>query len=182
MTEIDERVERLIVRRIDGELTPAEQDELNAILLRSAEARRMLSDCEQNDGLASEVIDAVAERRWPSGDASMRTRRFDAIVSRIGLVAGLAAAAAIAIVTIVPWRTEPVSRDSQSSVPTDVAQAGRVVPVQDDLVYTSAELPYRGERRIDRDYIGVMDDSRDSMLIFQIDRTRTIRLPVAGDL
>ena len=181
MTEIDEHVERLIVRRIDGELTPAEQDELNAILLRSAEARRMLSDYEQNDRLASSVIDAVAERRWPADDGSARVTRLGVLVPRIGLAAGLAAAAAIAIVTIAPWQTESGPRNGGFPVPGEMTRTDRPVP-QDDLIYTSAELSYRGERRIDRDYIGVMDDSRDSMLIFQIDRTRTLRLPTAGDL
>ena len=66
--------------------------------------------------------------------------------------------------------------------PVRVARLEQPVGQTDHFVLTRTELPHRGQRWIDRDYVGVFDESRDSLLLFEIDRTRTVRVPVAGDL
>ena len=176
--EVDEQTERLIVRHLDGELTGSEQDELNQILLRSAAARRMLSEYQENDRLAADVVGAVADGRWSAEvepDPSARRRR---VTRWRAWTAGLAAAAAIAIV--VSWPQQP---DSLDRVPTPpVARPDRVAVPTDNLVFTGTELPHRGERRINRDYLGVFDESGQSLLLLEVDRTRTVRIPLAGDL
>ena len=45
----DERTERLITRKLDGELTEAESLELDKALVRSPEARSLLEDYERTD-------------------------------------------------------------------------------------------------------------------------------------
>ena len=95
---------------------------------------------------------------------------------------GLAAAAAIAIVVISPWQRGAVDPVVPGGEHQTVVQPDQPVINGDHLVYTTTELPHRGERRIDRDYIGVFDASRDSLLLLEVDRTRTVRIPVAGDL
>ncbi len=182
MNEVDERTERLIVRQLDGELTPSEQDELNQILLRSAAARRMLSDYQQNDRLASDVIGTVAEGRWPSAAEPIRAGRSSARWVWGTLAAGLAAAAAIVIVLSLPRAVEPVGPADAPLQPGAVAEAHRSGVPADTLVYTSTDLPHHGERWVNRDYIGVLDESKDLLFIVEVDRTRTIRMPVAGDL
>ncbi len=179
---VDERTERLIVRRLDGELTPAEQDELNQILLRSPDARRMLSEYDQNDRLATDMIGAVAEGRLPSEAGPIRAGRSRHVTLWTAIGTGLAAAAALAIVVISPWQDGAVDPVMPGGEHQTVVRPDQPVINGDHLVYTSTELPHRGERRIDRDYIGVFDESRDSLLLLEIDRTRTVRIPVAGDL
>jgi len=182
MNDVDERTERLIVRQLDGELTPSEQDELNQILLRSAAARRMLNDYQQNDRLATDVIGAVAEGRWPSAAEPIRAGRSSVRWIWGTLAAGLAAAAAIVIALSLPRTVEPVGQAGALSQPGPVAEADRPDFPADQLIYTSTEVPHHGERWVNRNYIGVLDESKDLLFIMEVDRTRTIRMPVAGDL
>src|SRR5689334_19423082 len=57
---IDERTEQLINRRLDGELLPGEQLELDKCLIRCPEARAMLEDYQCFDVLARESLHAVS--------------------------------------------------------------------------------------------------------------------------
>ncbi|MBN1341959.1 MAG: hypothetical protein JXQ73_04725 [Phycisphaerae bacterium] len=182
MSEVDKRIERLIVRRMDGELTPAEQDELNQVLLRSAAARRTLSDYQENDRLATEVIGAVAEGCWPSKAEPIPASRSFHLRSRGALAGGLAVAAAVLIAVIIPQRTDPVlPLPGPRPAPNSVFEVQPVVD-SDHLVQTGADVPHRGQRRVNRDYVGVLDDSGKSLLLFEVDRTHTVRIPMTGEL
>ncbi len=57
MSQVDERIERLIVRRLDGELTDDESLELDRELLRSPQARQLLGEYQEIDDAA---VDALA--------------------------------------------------------------------------------------------------------------------------
>ncbi|HEY3242682.1 MAG TPA: hypothetical protein VGM03_04950 [Phycisphaerae bacterium] len=50
-------IERLIVRKLDGELSADEQLALDRAVLRDPEARRMLEDYQQIDALAAQILD-----------------------------------------------------------------------------------------------------------------------------
>ena len=56
MPEIDERTERLINRKLDGEITPDEELELNKILIRSPATRALLERSAGYDGLARAAL------------------------------------------------------------------------------------------------------------------------------
>lgn len=179
MSAVDERTERLIVRLLDGELRPAEQDELNRTLLRSAEARRLLSEYQENDRLATDVIEAAVEGTWAGGLPARHVRR---VGLWAGVTTGLAAAAAIAIiVAILSQRPSPGPIPMPGPAP-EMAQSEQPIIGPDRLRYSSMDWPYQGQRRIDRHYIAVLDETGESMLLFEVDRTRTVRLPLAGDL
>ncbi len=60
MDAIDERIERLINRKLDGELTPEEQLELDKELLRCPAARALYESYREIDGLVGEVISDCA--------------------------------------------------------------------------------------------------------------------------
>lgn len=203
MSGVDEKTERLVVRLLDGELTQAEQDELNRTLLRSADARRMLSDYRKNDEIAADVIGSVASGAWtapvdmaPVDMAPVDTVPVDAApvrrVRRVGFWSGLttalAAAAAIAVLFMVPWHTpstgpvdQPGFVDQPNPAP-EMAQSQPTVPTDDGMIYAGTEVPTRGQRRIDLDYIGVVDEARGTLILLEIDRTRSLRLPLADDL
>ena len=182
MNDVDERIERLIVRQLDGELTPAEQEELNQVLLRSAEARRMLSEYGENDQRAGGLIGAVAEGRWPAEASPMPEARPRRVRFWGTMVTGLAAAAVIAFVVTSPRQTDAPGTGTEFP---PIPSAAPVAPPNvgaGDLVYTSGDVPHRGERWVDRDYIGVFDESRNTLYMIEVDRTRTVRVPVTGDL
>jgi anti-sigma factor RsiW len=182
MNRVDEHIERLIVRHLDGELTPSEQDELNEILLRSGEARRLLSDYQENDRLASEVIGAVAAGRWPRDAGTTGSGRWQRLKIGLPIAVGLAAAAAIVLMIVSP------PQGTTDLGPPPVANGRQAVPEKidaapsEDLTYTASDLPQKGVRHTRRDYIGIYDESRKSMLLFEVDRTRTVRIPISGDL
>lgn len=62
MSHIDERIERLINRRLDGELTEEEQLELNRELIRNPEANRLLEEYQQIDELACVAMMKALDR------------------------------------------------------------------------------------------------------------------------
>lgn len=110
---IDERIEHLITRKLDGELTDAEALELDKALLRHPEARQRYETLSDLDGQADEALRArlgsCHDSRGLDANFSAR-RRSDlagAIVRR-GTV-GLAAAAALAFVILPRLDTDPMA-------------------------------------------------------------------------
>lgn len=85
MIRHDERIEHLINRKLDGELTEDERLELDRALIRSPEHRRMLEESESVDSLCAEVLrnevgshakaTVVASNPFPSIPLRSRSRR-----------------------------------------------------------------------------------------------------------
>ncbi len=61
MSGLDEKIERLINRKLDGELTYDERLELDRALIRSPEHRRMLEELQRIDALCGESIRSEVE-------------------------------------------------------------------------------------------------------------------------
>ncbi len=185
MNDVDSRIERLIVRRLDGELTPEEETELNRELLRSADARRMLSDCQQTDRWASEVVAAVADNRWPHEalppDIEQSWRH--GIMGWKGVSSVLAAAAVVLIVVGLSWRgSEEPGRSTPVARLPESPRSNPSMLRSDYQVFAGNDLPNRGHRRLDRDYVGILDEDRKTLYMLELNRTRTLRIPIAGDL
>jgi hypothetical protein len=182
MRETDERTERLIGRHLDGELTADERHELNRELLRSAAARRMLSDYEANERLAAEVIGAAANGCWTVSGPLGGHRHGRRIVIGGAVLGGLAAAAVVMMAVGLPWQLGRPTVQTRVNPIASTADSPYPVVVSDDLVYTSTDLPHHGERRTHRDYVGVYDEAQGTLYMMELNRTRTVRVPVAGDL
>jgi anti-sigma factor RsiW len=71
MRNVSEKIERLIVRGLDGEITPDEQLELDRELLRNPDARAMFDSYKAIDALSARVIEACAGRRTATGPLLM---------------------------------------------------------------------------------------------------------------
>ena len=65
MTAMNVHIERLIVRRLDGEITPEERVELDRELQQNPAARAMLDAYAALDELAATVLRESAERKSP---------------------------------------------------------------------------------------------------------------------
>lgn len=95
-TPVDPRIERLICRLLDGEITPAERAELDAALAQDALARRLLDEYRRNDLLAVEALRADAARRTGS-------RRRRAVHGwRRAAIGAVLAAAAVIVLSLLP--------------------------------------------------------------------------------
>ena len=127
---LDERLERLISRKLDGELTEAESLELDKLLIRSPEGRAILEEQEQLDLLASESlrtalgggltgqsITGQAKLEWPSRSS----RREHLWYGGIGLAAGFALAMLVSSLAMPPRNgtnkdaVSPIVRNPQSN-------------------------------------------------------------------
>jgi hypothetical protein len=179
---MDDRITRLIVGKLDGELTPAEEHEVNQVLLHSAEARRMLSDFQEIDRLVLQVLGPVVEGRRPAVGPPREVRSGRRLVLWGGTIGTLAAAATIAIVVGLLWNVIQPGKSGPTQKSAPVGISGRSYNQPDYQLFTGTDLPNRGERKVDRDCIGVFDEAQGTLYIMELNRTRTVRIPVAGDL
>ncbi|MCB9850552.1 MAG: hypothetical protein H6817_07590 [Phycisphaerales bacterium] len=125
MTHVNEQLERLISRRLDGELTADEQLELDRELLRNPAARQMLEQYAAIDTLAAEVLRDCAARRQaprlvvPAPESQPAASR-PAAHHRGGrwMLVGSALAACLALVVFLQT---PPARDANLQSPTPVS-------------------------------------------------------------
>jgi anti-sigma factor RsiW len=121
---MDERLERLINRQIDDELSDAERAELDRELLKDPSARQMLMDYRRLDEMSQDALRAelrlAAIGQRPTGSVARRPR-WERLWPRMAMVA----AAAVLIFALLPPRTldEP-ARPVRHARPT----TGRLMP------------------------------------------------------
>ncbi len=195
MTQVSEHVERLIVRRLDGDLTAEEAHQLNCELVRNPQARRMLEAYEKVDVLAMAAFETVIEpsvhREANSTPVQSKCSVPKVPISRhrmwLWFIPGAVAAALLAMVIPFPTMnapTEPITFHTrplpinhsrpinqarpQSYSPTHRVGHGQVQPVD------------WSRPRISRDHgkeiIGVRD-AKGNLYWIEVDRTWLIRQP-----
>jgi hypothetical protein len=192
MSEVEKdisRVERLIVRKLDGELSEDEELQLNRELIRDPEARQLLEEYQRIDGVAAEALSRVLADESLLVDAEAlsgqsRTAPAQAYNRGRWLVPGAVAAALLALV--LARFTPPSSPDSL-----DIARRGppprrmfpEVRPDQGREGLNQLANFEPGGRRVKRDtgreVIGVMGDDGNIYWI-EIDRIRTFKQPRQG--
>ena len=59
MSDVNEQLERRMIRSLDGALTEDEELELNRELIRDPEAHRLMAEYRAVDGLAAAALDRV---------------------------------------------------------------------------------------------------------------------------
>lgn len=158
MRDVSEHIERLITRKLDGEITVDEALELDRELIRSPQARALFDECRRLDQLAAACIKSSVGHR--SDDAPVLVIGGPAVKSPVGhrrhawIWAAAAMAACLALVVI--WNTPNgnesadrlAERRIESAVPQFTGQHGprpqvgmpRVgVPGNDVGVYRTAD-------------------------------------------
>ncbi len=186
MVRMDDRLERLITRRLDGELTEAEELELNKLLIRSPEARRLLEDYQRQDALVTAALRETlsgAPSMVPLADgpcgASQPKRmpwlRPLAVAASIGLVAGLGAYFAADL-----W-SRAGAADGHASPPHVIIAANPPAVTPVDSGAGGHEPVYR-RQAVDRDILGVLGDDGKTLYLMEINRTQTASEPVGADL
>ncbi len=183
-------IEWLIVRKLDGELSPEQSLELDRELLKNPNARVLFEEYKQIDALASAAMDddyASISPRFNSDDlpSQLNMHRWSAHKRYGWLVAGAIAAAVMALVIPIPslnfdqpqapkvvQRAQPMT-----DLPMGVTQPVITQPSRQDgmMRYVDWREP-RIQRDNGREVIGVIGDDGNFYWI-EVNRLRTIRKP-----
>ena len=182
MSNIDENLERLIVRSLDGDLSEDEQLILDRELIRNPDALRLMEEYGSIDSLAVASLEALVcnddfHVEAPSEIGAQREPRGRNHRGWM-LVSGAIAAAVLAIV--IP---RPVSLPLEKGGGIVEQPAPRDFPEARDLqnqgmmrsVANGVSRP-AVQRRTGRDLIGVIGDDGNLYWI-EVERTRTVRFP-----
>jgi len=181
---MDERTERLINRKLDGELTAAESLELDKLLIRNPQARALFEEYAAMDAQASELLRAVVA---PSVTAGTTDRMSETAWNppprrwwySFGLVSGLAAAITLAV--LLSHRAATVNVTSPADVSGAMVVSGGPSPARPDTMTTGptnlvshVEGPRRETTNLERDVIGWWDRESGSLYLIEADRARSI--------
>lgn len=184
-----ENIERLIVRKLDGELSEDEELELNRELIRDPEARRLMEEYARIDGLAAAALSEALGDGSLSVDPAMlqdQGRRRAARGYNRGwwLVPGAIAAALLAIMLA---RFTPSAPTDQEIIAEQPRPSTRRVPAVSPgyqpggLSHQAGyeQGPEKIRRDTGREVIGVVGDDGNIYWI-EIDRIRTLKQPGTG--
>ncbi len=184
MNPVDPKIERLIVRQLDGEITEAEQLELNRELLRNPSAHRLWEEYRTLDATAGEVLQDLLGDRHASFDPttipSPMTATRPQFVRRHWLLLTGAVAAAILALAIprpaVTTNNQPGSFvEKTGPQPITVDDARRPRPVNANGLMRNVSMP-SVQRETGTDVFGVLDENGNVYWI-EVERTRTLRRP-----
>ena len=169
MASVDERTERLIVRSLDGEASPQEQEELRRVLARDAAAKALWHEYRSNDAMAAGAIEQLI-----IGPATARTGSQG--WRRAATWLGWGAAAAVVLLLLWPLgRFGPNGLSGGGTVHDGVAGVG---PSQ--LVDPAGSDPGRGRDR--RDYFGILDERNGDLYLFQRNQVDWRVVTASGEL
>ena len=189
MSGIDERGERLVVRKLDGELSSEEEHELNKLLIRSPELRQLLESYLEQDRLAAEVLaeevgsfappdlESVTAGRGPRDPLRRRTSWAAGSVGGL-LVACLALFAVLWQPGIVPVQPTGENGINMAGSPAMAWPVGTGEQFQRLPEYL--ELPQTQEQELARRFIGVYDEQTDRYYILEVRRVCTNTQLVSG--
>jgi anti-sigma factor RsiW len=196
---IDERTERLITRRLDGQLADGESLELDKELIRDPDARRAFEDSQRIDTLAVQTLHALL-------DASAAQRESELIVSTVrrssrrltrwcldGAI-GVAASVLILLVATAQWSDDSrqIDRSGANSSGLQIAGNNAISELPGPRALVAADPqspaltqviagPRRERERIDQDVIGLVDPQTQSIYVLELNGARNTISPVRAN-
>ncbi|MFQ5490216.1 MAG: anti-sigma factor family protein [Phycisphaerae bacterium] len=185
--QVDPRIERLIVRRLDGELTANEQLELDRALVRDPAARQLLEDYGRIDRAAADAL-ACAFASPGVVEARASIRLTDPHSDRRGAYSKLwwalpaAIAAGIAIMVVLtessPTTQQVAVRQPQAPVPGEVAPT-HVVPEGRSPILQTRYAPGKIERSTTTDDLYIVG-ADGNLYVIERQHISTARKPKSG--
>ncbi|HSW46906.1 MAG TPA: hypothetical protein VLM89_15195 [Phycisphaerae bacterium] len=175
---IDEHIERLISRRLDGETTEAESLELDKELIRLPKARAYLEEQERLGDLAGSALRAAVardhEQPWlQPNPRDLQAARRRLLRPAVGLAAAVALAALIG--TLPPGRTKPVEPIPPVVMNDSPAADSSKAPVPAVPVAEGAWSPGAGRHEV----IGVFDEDTQSFYLLEMAPKSEVVSPAA---
>ncbi len=187
MTNDQDRLELLISRRLDGEISEADELELNKRLIRDPEAHQLAEAYERQDRAVGAVL-----REMLGGEPTHLHRLLDEAQPpvRIGMRRGpwsLAAAAALmfSIGTSMYFGVQgPAVAGSNAMIPNTVEASafGTVTGADADRAAFTSDEPHLQRQAVSRDLIGVLSEDGRTIYLFERNRQRTTVVPFGDDL
>lgn len=184
MSDVNEQLERRMIRSLDGALTEDEELELNRELIRNPEAHRLMAEYRAVDGLAAAALDRVVGGEAPKLDGATWARAVPAkrrawqARAWLWLAPGAIAAALLALIVPRPSLTgvgpAPIVRGPGASIPEGVVRSP-FSGGQPDMMRSVRSTPAI-HRNTGREIIGVVGDDGNLYWI-EVERTRTVTLP-----
>jgi anti-sigma factor RsiW len=186
---IDERLERLMVRVLDAEASPAERADLEAQLAQNPRARAIFDEYAQIDQHAKAALQSVIAHPMPAiafqpATAAPHIRRGRWLAAAAGV---LAAAAAIGLFTS-PAGRSLLNRGGPSMVSNGFSRMPaahsdpRATLVSDEGLSEPQALRRLAPRRdvvsVQQDWIGVFDPKTEQVYLLGLDRRNTRTVPV----
>ncbi len=172
---VNDHVEGLISRHLDGEITPGQQAELDRILAGDPAARAMLDDYRQNDLFAARALgaDIGQVKTAPVRHASGRLW--------LGTAGAVLTAAAVIALTFLPSFNSPRDRLASNTSPgLNNVQASMISPRFVD--YRDVDLyPRQQISDVHRDLIGIRGQDPNVIYLFERETQSTKIVPVSGD-
>ena len=182
MPNVDENLERLIVRSLDGALSEDEQLVLDRELIRNPEAHRLLKEYRSIDGMASASLEAMVCNDEFVVDLPEKVARQPARARGFNrgwlLIPGAIAATLLAVAIPRP-ASDSIDRGAVvgQRTPTIVPSVRSPSYPMDHLgVMRSVGTNPSVRRRTGRDLIGVVGDDGNLYWI-EVERTRTVSFP-----
>ncbi len=189
MGDVNDKLERLIVRGLDGVLNDEQQLELDRELIRNQGARRMMDEYHAADELAAAALADIASQAIGADQiVAVATQEATAIAtlprrsSRTWLlIPGAIAAAVLAMVIPKPSLESPKTRLAPIVSTTQLLSPAEHLGTSKSLNQDNAPMQTVGNkpsirRRAGTEWIGVMGDDGNVYWI-EVERSRTIRTP-----
>ncbi len=184
---IDERIEILINRKLDGELSEEDSLELNKLLIRNPDAHALLDEYAVMDRLAAEAIEAelaepvarVSPEQVSQWNKSKRQWWYSmALISAVAAALTLSVLLSQRAANMNDSAALPISgvhsAQQAAATLTDRAPQGRLVNV--------GTIPLDGRRRqtdsLERDVLGVWDQDSHSLYLLEANEARSTVEPV----
>lgn len=166
---IDERIELLINRRLDGALSEPESLELDKLLIRDPTARALMEEYARMDTQAGEAIRAVAavpEAMIEADQVTAWTSARPHWWQSFGLVTAVAAAITLAVLLS---QRAAVLQDHDLAVSPIARQSPGPGPQAENL-WTVGEQAASEPVNVERDVIGIWDRQSRSLYLLEADR------------
>ncbi len=189
--ELEPRIERLLNRRLDGELTVDEELELNKALIRSPEARTWLEIQAKQGELVRTVLRSEIGVAQPAKVHVLSTepvveasagRRFGWSGAWSGLLA------ACLLLTFSIWqptvRRATAPRAGQPNMAGNLLLPAAAAVPGDEFRALPAHLalPQRAQQAVDRNFVGVYDEATQQYYVIELRNVRTQTVLVKGDM
>lgn len=184
MTPIDENLECLIVRHLDGELRGDEELVLQRELLRNPQARGLFDEYVVLDRRAAAAAEWAVSPRLvgvqvpPARGTVPRTRRWVFAAGGIWLIPGAIAAALLAVFVhraSLPPPASPGARVASQVVQPPTPIPGQAPEGDSSLIRTVGSVP-QIHRDSQREILGIVGEDGNIYWI-EVDRTRTLKVP-----
>ena len=173
MQSDDNHFERLINRRLDGELSADESLQLDKCLIRDPSTRQCLEESQRIDELSATVVNEICNDGGDYTSVAVKAARPRGRLRWIGVFPAVAAAC-LALIFVWPTSspTNPAHDVADDVERTPIVAQGPILPLPRRSFATNAEAPNGlkplREMGTRLDYYGVLDEKTNELYLLEV--------------